>query len=604
MTSNELIKLLKEKNILREIDEKLDVNLEIPHIAYIEAKKQKQKVLLFKNPIDKEKKIEYNVPVLMNIFNEDTLKLIFNNKELDEIAKEIESFLKPKKPKTFIDKIDGFKKLWRVKNVFPKEVKKGICQEIIIKENIDLEMMPILKTWEKDGGKFITMGQVYTKSLDGEKVNLGMYRLQIYDKTRLGLHWQIHKDSNHFFHEYKKANKKMPVSIAIGGDALYTWAATAPLPIGMNELFLYGFIKEKPAEVVKSITNDIFIPKDVDFVIEGYCNPDEMEIEGMFGDHTGYYTLKEPYPVLNVTAITHKKNPIFYATVVGKPPLEDKFMGLATERIFLPLLQTQTPDLIDYRMPENGVFHNLILCKINPQYKGHSFQIAHALWGVGQMSFVKHAIFVDNNSPELKDYVKLGEWILNRINTKKILTSTGIIDSLDHSSNQTLIGGKIGIDCTGEIVKNNINIIEDEKLLETIKIFDNDVITLKQYYKNTSNPICVIQYKKTKPAIKLFKKLKSLSEHLRIVVFIDENQNDVNNPYMLVWRVTNNIDANRDIFIDEIIGIDGTNKSKDIDNFPREWPDDVNCTKTVIENLRKRKLIDITDKEINFFQIY
>ena len=603
MTSNELIKVLKQKNLLKEIDEKLDVNLEIPHIAYVEAKKENQKVLLFTNPVDKEKQIEYDIPVLMNIFNKDTLKLIFNNKELDEIAKEIEGLLKPTKPTTFMEKIDGFKKLWKMKNVFPKEVKSGICQDVVITEDIDLENMPILKTWEKDGGKFITMGQVYTTSLDGKKVNLGMYRLQIYDKTRLGLHWQIHKDSNHFFHEYKKAGKTMPVSIAIGGDALYTWAATAPLPIGMNELFLYGFIKEKPAEIVQCKTNDIFVPKDVDFVIEGYCDPNEMEIEGMFGDHTGYYTLKEPYPVLNVTAITHKKNPVFYATVVGKPPLEDKYMGLATERIFLPLLQTQAHDLVDYRMPENGVFHNLILCKIAPKYKGHSLQIAHALWGVGQMSFVKHAIFVDDNAPELEDYVKLTEWILNRFEKKNILISKGVIDALDHSSTEALVGGKLGVDCTGIEVAKNIDVLDDERLFETIKVLDNDVIALKQYFINTANPICVIQYNKTKPAKEIFDKIKVLKEHLSIVVFVDEKQNDVNNPYMLIWRVTNNIEANRDIFIDDIIGIDGTNKSK-IDGFNREWPDDVNCSREVIENLRERKLIDITDEEIKYYQIY
>jgi 4-hydroxy-3-polyprenylbenzoate decarboxylase len=445
LNSERFIKILKEKDLLKIIDEKLDVNLEIPHIAYIEAKKENQKVLLFTNPVDKEVNKEYDIPVLMNVFNKDTLKLIFNNKSFDELIQEIETILKPKKPKSLKEKIDVFKMLWKIKNVFPKEVKKGECQEVIKRENIDLFELPILKTWEKDGGKFITMGQVYTKSLDGEKVNLGMYRLQIYDNKRLGLHWQIHKDSNHFFHEYKKANKKMPVSIAIGGDPLYTWAATAPLPIGMNELFLYGFIK-KQAEVVKSVTNDIFIPKDVDFVIEGYCDPEEMEIEGMFGDHTGYYTLKEPYPVLNVTAITHKKNPIFYATVVGKPPLEDKFMGYATERFFLPLLKTNVPDLIDYRMPENGVFHNLILCKIAPLYKGHSLQIAHALWGVGQMSFVKHAIFVDENAPELNDYDNLAKYILNRFDKSKILISKGIVDALDHSSSESLVGGKLVVD--------------------------------------------------------------------------------------------------------------------------------------------------------------
>ena len=595
--------ILKSQNLVRIIDEKLDVNLEIPHIAYVEAKKKNQKVLLFTNPVDKEKNREYSIPVLMNIFNPNTMNLIFG-KDVDEIAKDISKTLKPKKPKTFNDKLDIFKTLWKAKNIFPKEVKRGECQSVIQQgENIDLESIPILKTWEEDGGKFITMGQVYTKSLDGEMVNLGMYRLQIYDKNRLGLHWQIHKDSNHFFHQYKKANKKMPVSIAIGGDPLYTWCATAPLPIGLNELFLYGFIKEKPVKVVKSITNDILIPKDVDFVIEGFCDPQNLEIEGMFGDHTGYYTLKEPYPFLNVTAITHKNNPIYYSTVVGKPPLEDKYMGYATERIFLPLLQTQTPDLIDYAMPENGVFHNLILCKIAPQYKGHSIQISHALWGVGQMSFVKHAIFVNEDAPDLRDYENLTKYILDRLNFENIFISKGIIDSLDHSSQKALIGGKMGIDVTNKIVRNNIMLIDDEKLLKTTQIIESSIIDLKQYFTNTQNPITIIKIKKTKPAKEIFEKLKSLKEHLRIVVFVDEKQNDVNNPYMLVWRVTNNIDANRDVWIDDILGIDGTNKSE-IDNFKREWPKDVNATKNVIEDLRKRKIIDISDEDIKYYQIY
>jgi len=254
-------------------------------------------------------------------------------------------------------------------------------------------------------------------------------------------------------------------------------------------------------------------------------------------------------------------------------------------------------------MPENGVFHNLILCKISPLYKGHSLQIAHALWGVGQMSFVKHAIFVDENAPELKDYVKLGEYILNRFSKDNILISKGIVDALDHSSNESLIGGKLGIDATGEVVEKRVEILSDEELFKKIKNLDDIIIAIKQYFTNTANPITIIQYQKTKSAKEIFSKLKFLEKYLSIVVFVDEKQNDVNNPYMLVWRVTNNIDSNRDIFIDEIIGIDGTNKSE-IDGFKREWPDDVNCTKEVIEDLRKRKLIEISDEEINFFQIY
>ena len=246
-----------------------------------------------------------------------------------------------------------------------------------------------------------------------------MYRLQVYDDNTVGMHWQIHKDSNHFFHEFKKAGKKMPVSIGIGGDPMYIWCGQAPLPIGVFELMLYGFVKNKAAKLVKSITNDIYVPADNDYIIEGFVDPSKMKIEGAFGDHTGYYTLEEEYPFREVTAITQKKEPVFLATVVGKPPLEDKYMGHATERIFLPLLQTTCPDLLDYYMPENGVFHNLILAKIKTLYPGHAQQMMHAFWGVGQMSFVKHAIFVNEDAPELTDHDKLAKHILNRIDIEE-----------------------------------------------------------------------------------------------------------------------------------------------------------------------------------------
>jgi len=399
---DKIIKQLKDNNLLRIIDEPLDIYLEIPHIAYIEVKKEDSKALLFTNPIDKKNNKTFDTPVLMNVFcNEEAVELFIGDG--DKIAKEIEGLLKMKPPAGFMNKLAMFGQLFNLKSVFPKRLKgRGECQQIIkTGDDVKLSDLPVLTTWEQDGGPFITMGQVYTTSLDGTMHNVGMYRLQIYDDQTIGMHWQIHKDSNHFFHEYKKAGKKMPVSIGIGGDPMYIWCGQAPLPIGVFELMLYGFVKKKNAQLVKSITNDIYVPSDVDFVIEGLVDVENMRIEGPFGDHTGYYTLEEEYPFMDVTAITSKKNPIFAATVVGKPLLEDKYMGHATERIFLPLLQTTAPDLLDYYMPENGVFHNLILGKIKTAYPGHAQQIMHAFWGVGQMSFVKHAIFVDQDAPEL-----------------------------------------------------------------------------------------------------------------------------------------------------------------------------------------------------------
>ena len=597
---DKIIKQLKENDLLKIIDEPLDIYLEIPHIAYIEVKKEDSKALLFTNPIDKKNNKTFDTPVLMNVFcNEKAVELFIGDG--DKIAKEIEGLLKMKPPSGFMNKLAMFGQLFNLKSVFPKRLKgKGECQQIIkTGSDVKLSDLPVLTTWEQDGGPFITMGQVYTTSLDGTMHNVGMYRLQIYDDQTVGMHWQIHKDSNHFFHEYKKAGKKMPVSIGIGGDPMYIWCGQAPLPIGVFELMLYGFVKKKNAQLVKSITNDIYVPNDVDFVIEGFVDVENMRIEGPFGDHTGYYTLEEDYPFMDVTAITSKKNPVFAATVVGKPLLEDKYMGHATERIFLPLLQTTAPDLLDYYMPENGVFHNLILGKIKTAYPGHAQQIMHAFWGVGQMSFVKHAIFVDQDAPDLPS-MEVIPYILNRFTTENILITKGVVDALDHSSPKFAVGGKLGIDCTGnDIAPLGIEILEDNILLQKMQIISKDIKGLKQYYKNTSNPITVITVEKNRSQKYLVDELSLLFKHIKILVIIDVKNNDLENAYMLVWRVVNNIDSNRDIYINgQTVSIDATNKNGH-DHFQRRWPDDVVCTKSVIEDLQKRNIIDIDDNFIN-----
>jgi 4-hydroxy-3-polyprenylbenzoate decarboxylase len=464
-----------------------------------------------------------------------------------------------------------------------------------------LDRLPILKTWEEDGGAFITMGQVYTQSLDGEMQNLGMYRLQQYDKTRLGMHWQIHKDASHFFDQYQKAGKKMPISVAIGGDPLYIWCGQAPMPYGMFEMLLYGFVRNKNAQLVKSITNDIYIPRDVDIVIEGFVDPTLTEIEGPFGDHTGYYTLKEPFPVMDVETITMKKSPVFQATVVGKPPLEDKYMGWATERVFLPMLKPMTPDLIDYNMPENGVFHNLIMAKMKTLYKGHALQFMHAFWGVGQMSFVKHALFVGEDAPELEDFDALTKHILNRLSPERVFISKGIVDHLDHSSAEQFVGGKLGIDATDDEVKEGLSeLLSDKKLYEKLYKIDRNIIKIKQYFTETKNPICVIMIDKKDSIQKLMPKLFPLSKHIKVAIIIDKENNEIDNAYMLVWRVVNNIDASRDVTLAPFIIVDATNKGKE-DDFKREWPKDTHCTKEVLDILQEKGLIDIDEAFVRKF---
>ncbi|HEF6627135.1 TPA: menaquinone biosynthesis decarboxylase [Campylobacter jejuni] len=598
----EFIQILKENDLLRVIEEPVDVDLEIAHLAYIEAKKgEKGKALLFKNPIDKKLNKQYKFPVLMNTFcNEKVLNLAFG-RDYEEVAEEISKLTKLHIPTSFKAKMDFFMNLLSFKNIPPKRLKKNKAlydYEILN----SLEELPILKTWEDDAGKFITMGQVYTQNLDKTQNNLGMYRLQMSDKNELLMHWQIHKDGANFYHEYKNAGfKKMPVSIAIGGDPLYIWCSQAPLPKGIFELLLYGFIKKTPAKITPC-ENGIFVPYDSDVVIEGYVDLEEFKIEGPFGDHTGFYTPAELFPVMKVEKIYAKKDAIYQATVVGKPPLEDKIMGLGTERIFLPLLQTSAPDLIDYNMPENGVFHNLILAKIDAKYPAHAQQIMHAFWGVGQMSFVKHAIFVDKNAPSLKDYDALIPYILDRFNTKKILISEGICDQLDHASPNSCFGGKAGLDACEETQVEELEILEDEKLLELFKT-KVELLNLKQFYKESKSPIVCILLDKKEKIEQSFNKLLELKKYFRILVFLD-TENKLENPYMLVWRVVNNIDAKRDIFIkEERLGVDASAKGE-AEGYLRAWPKQTDCTKSVIEDLILRNILENNPDLFNKFEIF
>ncbi|EPV5854572.1 menaquinone biosynthesis decarboxylase [Campylobacter jejuni] len=598
----EFIQILKENDLLRMIEEPVDVDLEIAHLAYIEAKKgEKGKALLFKNPIDKKLNKQYKFPVLMNTFcNEKALNLAFG-RDYEEVAEEISKLTKLHIPTSFKAKMDFFMNLLSFKNVPPKRLKKNKAlydYEILN----SLEELPILKTWEDDAGKFITMGQVYTQNLDKTQNNLGMYRLQMSDKNELLMHWQIHKDGANFYHEYKNAGfKKMPVSIAIGGDPLYIWCSQAPLPKGIFELLLYGFIKKTPAKLTPC-ENGIFVPYDSDVVIEGYVDLEEFKTEGPFGDHTGFYTPAELFPVMKVEKIYAKKDAIYQATVVGKPPLEDKIMGLGTERIFLPLLQTSVPDLIDYNMPENGVFHNLILAKIDAKYPAHAQQIMHAFWGVGQMSFVKHAIFVDKNAPSLKDYDALIPYMLDRFNTKKILISEGICDQLDHASPNSCFGGKAGLDACEEIQVEELEILEDEKLLELFKT-KVELLNLKQFYKESKSPIVCILLDKKEKIEQSFDKLLEFKKHFRILVFLDA-ENKLENSYMLVWRVVNNIDAKRDIFIkEERLGVDASAKGE-AEGYLRAWPKQTDCTKSVIEDLILRNILENNPDLFNKFEIF
>lgn len=604
---------LKANNALRVISEPLDVELEIPHLAYLEVKRRDSKALLFVNPVDKKQGIHYETPVLMNIFGSFKLVELLIG-DVEKQANEIAKLIKFKPPRSFKETLELLPNLLKLRFLSPKILKeRGLCQEVIKQGwEVDLNTIPVLKTWSGDGGRFITMGQCYTQSLDGSVRNLGMYRLQVYDRNHLGMHWQIHKDSMHLLDDYRRAGKKMPVSIAIGGDPLYTWCATAPLPYGLYELMLYGFIKKQRPKLVRCISNVLCVPYDADFVIEGFVDPNVVRNEGRFGDHTGFYTPIEPYPVMEVSAVTSKKNPVYLATVVGKPPLEDKYLGYPTERIFLPLLQTTTPDLLDYYMPENGVFHNLILAKIKTRFPGAAKQSMHAFWGVGQMSFVKHAIFVNEDAPKLQE-LEIIPYILNRFSPEACLLSDGVCDALDHASPEFAQGGKLGVDCTQDYAKDleSCEVLKDDALQEILAGTleeSGKVKRIRQIYTDTKNPIALVGIEKKDSINKIFLKLKTyltmeskkdqvidlvqkLQEHVRIVVILDSAKNDLENLYMLLWRIVNNIDAKRDVVIlDSIVFIDATDKDER-DGYLREWPKETDCSLETLKHLEKIGLL-------------
>lgn len=599
------IEKLKKENLLKVINTPLDVDLEIAHLAYLEAKKSDSKVLLFTNP--KKGNTTYDMPIIMNVFaNKKALNLVLG-KSPDEVAAEIESLLKLHIPPTFGAKLNLANKLFSLKNIAPKrEINKNApCKQ----KTYFLNQIPILKTWEKDAGAFITMGQVYTQSLDGKQNNLGMYRLQVLDDNHLIMHFQLHKDANNFFYEYKAANKKMPVAIAIGDDPLHIFCAQAPLPKGIFELMLYGFIKKQGAKLVKCDTNDLYVPSNSDFVIEGEIDVNHFAIEGPFGDHTGFYTPQGNFPVMKITKITGKNEPIYNATVVGKPPLEDKWMGYGTERIFLPLLKTTCPDLIDYSMPENGVFHNLILAKLKNNYEGIAMANMHAFWGVGQMAFVKNAIFVDENAPSLNDYPKITEYILDNFAPSKLLLSYGVCDELDHSSTKLGMGGKLGLDATNKPAykahtfkkENELHLKQSFKpnlkaLLENLKDFG--LYEYNIFYPEAKTQITCISLDRKHNLDEIYKACK---DNLGGVVVLFDKGVDLTSAYMLVWRAFNNYDPSTDIKIDENGILVAAYAKGEIDGYLNEWPSTTDCTKSVINRLIELNLLE---NDENFFKRY
>lgn len=431
---------LKEKGLLDEINIEVDSELEITEITDRVSKKNGN-ALLF------NKVKNSNYPVLINSLGSyERINYGLEVENLDEIADTIMDFMDVTNYITLMNKVKSIPKLTRLARVFPKKVKNAACQEVI--EEADLSKLPILKCWPEDGGRYITLPLVIIKDPETNQQNVGMYRLQVYDKNTTGMHWHLHKDGKEIYEKYRKIGRKMPVSVAIGSDPATMYAATAPLPKMIDEMIFAGFLRKSPLEIVKSITNDIYVPANAEFILEGYVDLDEKRLEGPFGDHTGYYSLADMYPVFHIEKITRKKNPVYVTTIVGKPPMEDCYLGKATERIFLPLIKVQCPEIIDMNFPLEGVFHNCVIVSIKKAYPKHAHKIMNALWGLGQMMYTKMIIVVDENIDPQN--ISTVAWkVFNNIDpSRDLVISEGPLDALDHASNTPHYGSRLGIDAT------------------------------------------------------------------------------------------------------------------------------------------------------------
>lgn len=599
----EFIDALERAGELVRIKQFVDPKLEIAEITdRISKMPGGGKALLFENT-------GYDFPVLMNAYgSEKRMCMALGVSKLDDVAHEIEELFKllsaPKEG--ILDKLKLLPKLGQFASWMPKVRKgRGECQQVVVTDNPDITKLPVITCWPKDGGPFVTLPVIHTKDPNNGSRNVGMYRMQVFGPQLTGMHWHKHKVSAKHFNAYKQLGKKMPVAVALGGDPVYAYSATAPLPENVDEYMLAGFLRKKKVELVPCITQpEIEVPADADFVIEGYVDPaDELIWEGPFGDHTGYYSLPDWYPRFHITAITHKKNAVYPATIVGIPPQEDAWLGKATERIFLaPIKMTMVPEIRDMDMPVEGVFHNLVITKIEKEYAGQGQKVMNAMWGAGQMMFNKILVIADGDN-RISDYLPLAQYISKNLNpATDIYFSTGPMDVLDHSCSKTGFGGKMCIDGTRKW--------EEELLYDWQEENVNEGLTearLQQEYpeihkanlslldKSISCIILSVEKNRKGHIRSLHQELYSRGwlKGIKLVLYVEHTVDAHDLPTSL-WRFCNNLDPKRDSVLAQddndpaimaCMGFDGTRKTAEFDNFQRDWPNIIVAADETIESV-------------------
>jgi len=420
------------------------------------------KALLFEQPVVDGQVSKF--PVAINTMgSRKRIAMALGRESIDEIAQEIQLILKAKPPTDLREGFALLKQGIHLLHARPKQVRDAPCQEIIHKiesdagraDDFSLRHLPILKCWPKDGGRFITLPNVHTRDPETGARNVGVYRMQIFDERTTAMHWQVHKVGARHGKRYYQRNEPMPVAVALGGDPALSFSATAPLPDGLDEILFAGFLRRKSIEMVKCKTIDLEVPAGVDLVLEGYVQPGEMRPEGPFGDHTGYYTAVEDYPVFHLTAITHRRDAVYPTTIVGIPPMEDFYIGDAVVRIFLPVFKMNFPELVDMTLPAEGVFHNLVIVSIRKQYPYQAFKVMHGLWGMGQMMFSKYIVVVDEDCDVHNTSEVLFRLCANTDPGRDTTVIKNPSDSLDHAPTEQNIGSHMGFDATRKLPGEN-----------------------------------------------------------------------------------------------------------------------------------------------------
>ncbi len=446
----EFIARLEREGELKRIGVPVDVDLEIAEITD-RASKAGGPALLFEKPRSASENKNYSAPVLMNAFGtRKRLELALDVSSVEAVAHRIEELLEIKPPEGLLDKVKMLPRLVEFGSFLPKTVKDGPVKEVILKQGFSLSEFPIIQCWPQDGGRFITLPMVITRSPKNGRRNVGCYRMQVFDATTTGMHWQIHKGGAEHFRWLERQGKgrRLEVAVALGADPASMLCAVFPLPEDLDEFMFAGFLRQEPVELVRCETVDLEAPAHAEIVLEGYVDLEDIRVEGPFGDHTGFYSLQDQFPAFHLTCITHRRNPVFASTLVGPPPMEDYWMGYAVERIFLPLMRKQFPEIVDMHMPAEGIFHNLMIVAIRKSYPGHARKVMNAIWGLPGAMFTKCVVVVDHDV-DVQNAREVVWKALNHIDPERdIQFVLGPVDQLEHASRLPSFGSKMGVDAT------------------------------------------------------------------------------------------------------------------------------------------------------------